>query len=146
MPGIPAHPYSAEILTERGLDVTGWVSRPLDQEILNGADLVLTASEAQREEVESLDRSAVGRTFPLLQFAFMARMLRPPRLVSAAELGPWLISESYWQRKRMRSFPLRQRDIEDPLGRAVNRFRQCAQLIDDAYADILSGGPPARRG
>ncbi len=143
--GIPAHPYSAELLAERGLEVGDWVSRRLDQPILDSAQLILTATEDQRETVEEMDRSTVGRTFPLLQFAYMATTLRPPRLVAAAELGPWLVDESYWRRKRIKSFPMRERDLEDPWGRSMNRFRQCAQLIDRAYADILSCGPAARR-
>lgn len=145
VPGIPAHPYSAEILAERGISTDGWVSRRLDSSVLAGADLVLTATDDQRDAVHDLDPRMVGLTFPLLQFAFMARTLSPTRLVSARELGPWLVAESYWRRKRIRSFPVRERDLEDPMGRSMSRFRQCAQLIDGAYSDMLAYGPAARR-
>lgn len=145
VPGIPAHEYSAQILTERGIDVGGWVSRRLDPTILYGSDLVLTATDDQRDAVHDLDPAMVGRTFPLLQFAFMARTLTPSRLVSASELGPWLVSESYLRRKRIRSFPVHERDLEDPYGRSMSRFRLCAQRIDSSYADILASGPAIRR-
>jgi protein-tyrosine phosphatase len=144
-PGVPPHPHSVEILAERGIDTSGWLSRPVQQEALDRAQLVLTATEEQREVVERMDPRTINRTFPLMQFAFLARSLRPPRMVAAAELGEWLLSESYWRRKRLNHFPMTMRDLEDPIGRPVNRFRQCAQLIDRAYADILAPGPPSRR-
>jgi protein-tyrosine phosphatase len=144
-PGVPPHPYSVEILAERGIETNGWLSHPVQQEALDGARLILTATEKQREAVEQLDPRTINRTFPLLQFAFLARSLRPPRMVTAAELGEWLLNEGYWRRKRLSHFPMTERDLDDPIGRPVNRFRLCAQLIDRAYADILAPGPPARR-
>jgi protein-tyrosine phosphatase len=144
-PGVPPHPYSVEILAERGIQTNGWVSQPLDRAAVSRAKLILTATEDQREVVEKLDPNTVNRAFTLLQFAFLARSLRPPRMVAAAELGEWLLSESYWRRKRLSQFPVTERDLDDPMGRPVYRFRLCAQLIDRAYADILAPGPPARR-
>jgi protein-tyrosine phosphatase len=145
VPGGPPHPFSVEILAERGIETNGWLSRPVHQEALDHARLILTATEEQREAVERLDPRTINRTFPLMQFAFLARSLRPPRMVAAAELGDWLLSEGYWRRKKLSHFPMTERDLDDPIGRPVNRFRQCAQLIDRAYADILAPGPPARR-
>ena len=138
-PGVPPHPYSTEILAERGIETNGWLSRQVDRGALQRARLILTATEEQREAVEKLNPNTINRTFPLLQFAFLARM------VAAAELGEWLLNEGYWRRKRLNHFPMTERDLEDPMGRPVNRFRLCAQLIDRAYADILAPGPPARR-
>ena len=145
-PGQRIHPYSAELLAERGIETEGWVSRALDQRMLSEANLVLTATEEQSQLVESLDPSLIGRTFPLLQFAYLARSVRSARLLGAAELGPWLIQESYHRRKRLANFPEEQRDLEDPIGRTMNRFRQCADLITDSYADVLACGPPVRWG
>ncbi|HWI01973.1 MAG TPA: hypothetical protein VNT27_16720, partial [Propionibacteriaceae bacterium] len=146
LPGQRIHPYAAELLAERGIETEGWVSRALDQRMLSEASLVLTATEEQRQLVESLDPYLIGRTFPLLQFAYLARSVRSARLLGAAELGPWLIQESYHRRKRLANFPEAQRDLEDPMGRTMNRFRQCAHLITDAYADVLACGPPVRWG
>jgi protein-tyrosine-phosphatase len=149
LPGLSMHPYSAEILVERGfrrpMHIKEWVSRRLDQTVLENADLVFTATQDQRARVESLDPSLIGLTFPLLQFAHMARSAHSARMLAAAELAPWLIQESYRRRKRVANVPLEQRDLEDPIGRTMNRFRHCAQLIVDSYADILACGPPARR-
>jgi len=145
-PGQRVHPFAAEILAEREIPTHGWVSRALTPSVLDGADLVLTASEDQRQLVESLDAYLVGRTFPLLQFAYLARSVHSARRLAAAELGPWLIQESYRRRKRLENLPVGQRDLEDPMGRSMNRFRRCAQLISDAYADVLASGPPVRWG
>lgn len=146
VPGQRIHPYAAELLAERGIETDNWVSRALDLRMLSEASLVLTATEEQRLLVESLDPYLVGRTFPLLQFAYLARSVRSARLLGAAELGPWLIQESYHRRKRLANFPEGQRDLEDPIGRPMNRFRQCAHLITEAYADVLASGPPVRWG
>lgn len=145
-PGQRLHPYSAEILAERGIETDGWVSRELGPLVLDEANLVLTATEEQRQLVESLDPYLVGLTFPLLQFAYLARSVRSARMLGAAELGPWLIQEAYHRRKRLANLPEGQRDLEDPMGRTMNRFRQCAHLITDAYADVLASGPPVRWG
>ena len=145
-PGEGVHPYSAEILAEREIETDGWVSRALGPSVLEDTDLVLTATEDQRQLVEALDPYLVGRTFPLLQFAYLARSVHSARLLGAAELGPWLIQESYRRRKWLANLPEERRDLEDPMGRSMNRFRQCAQLISDAYADVLACGPPVRWG
>jgi protein-tyrosine phosphatase len=155
LPGLSMHPYSAEILlangylrvadAQRGREIKEWVSRRLDVSVLEDADLVLTATQDQRLLVESLDSNLIGLAFPLLQFAHMARSAHSARKLAAAELAPWLIQESYRRRKRVSNFPEDQRDLDDPIGRTMNRFRHCAQLIMGAYADILACGPPARR-
>ena len=146
LPRIPMHPYSAAYLANRGMDTEGWLSRPLNASVLADADLVLTATQEQRAAVEAMDPYLVGSTFPLLQFAYLARIVRSPRMLAAAELGPWLLQESYRRRKRLANFPEEQRDLEDPMGRSEARFRLCARMIVDAYADILASGPAARWG
>jgi len=146
IPGQRMHPYSAELLAERGIDTEGWFSRALDQAMLSEANLVLTATEDQRQLVELLAPYLVGLTFPMLQFAYLARSVRSARVLGAAELGPWLIQESYHRRKRLANFPEEQRDLGDPMGRTMNRFRQCAHSITNAYADVLACGPPVRWG
>jgi protein-tyrosine phosphatase len=144
--GIPMHPYSAALLAARGMDTEGWVSRSLDASVLADAHLVLTATQEQRLAVEAMEPYLTGATFPLLQFAYLAQMARSPRLLSAAELGPWLLKESYRRRKRLANFPEERRDLEDPMGRPEARFRVCARLIVEAYADILASGPAIRWG
>ena len=146
LPGIPMHPYSAALLANRGIDTEGWRSRSLDASVLADAHLVLTSTQEQRAVVEALDPYLGGSTFPLLQFAYLARIVRSPRMLAGAELGPWLLQESYRRRKRLANFPEERRDLEDPMGRPEARFRLCARMIVDAYADILASGPAARWG
>lgn len=144
--GWAMHQYSAQILGDRGLRTTGWVSRRLTDDLLADAHLVLTATQDQRELVETLQPALVGSTFTLLHLAHLARSTHPDRMLAAVELGPWLLQESYRRRKWMERTPENQRDLEDPLGRPPNRFRGCANVIGEAYADILAGGPVALSG
>ena len=145
-PGDLLHPYAAELLADQGIDTSGWISRKLDEGVLMDAHLVLTATQAEREIVEGLRPDLIGSTFPLLQLAYLARSTSSGRRLAAAELGPWLLQESYRRRKRIAHLPAVHRDLDDPMGRPRIRFRQCAQLINAAYADILAVGPPVRWG
>ncbi|GGJ91538.1 hypothetical protein GCM10010123_21680 [Pilimelia anulata] len=71
----PMHPHAAEVLRRAGLLDEGFRSRRLDPVLLHGADLVLTASRAERAACVRLVPAAVGRTFTLLQFARLAAAL-----------------------------------------------------------------------
>lgn len=144
--GWAMHPSAAQILSERGLRTAGWISRRLDERVLADVHLVLTATQEQREFVEALAPHLTGSTFTLLHLAHLARETHPDRRLASAELGPWLLQESYRRRKWLDRTPENTRDLEDPLGRPVKRFRGCAELIGDAYADILAAGPVALSG
>jgi|SRR5215207_3352378 len=144
--GWPMHPHSNQILRDRGLRTQGWVSRRLDETVLAGVHLVLTATQEQREFVEDLQPALIGSTFTLLHLAHFTRSSHPDRKLAAVELGPWLLREAYRRRKWLDRSPESARDLEDPLGRPLNRFRGCASLISDAYSDILASGPVALSG
>lgn len=144
--GWAMHASAAQTLKERGLRTAGWVSRRLDERVLAEVHLVLTASQEQREVVEALAPHLTGSTFTMLHLAHLARETHPDRRLAAVELGPWLLRESYRRRKWLDRSPENARDLEDPLGRPVNRFRGCAEVIDNAFADILAAGPVALSG
>jgi protein-tyrosine-phosphatase len=50
--GESASPHSVTALKKVGIDLKGHVSRPLTQELLNGAVLVLCMTESQRDLIE----------------------------------------------------------------------------------------------
>ena len=49
--GMPASPQGVEVMTDRGLDLANHRSRPLDESIINRADLVLTLTRAHRAAI-----------------------------------------------------------------------------------------------
>lgn len=67
--GEPIMPLAAEELVRRGLDPAGFASRALTARIVEGADLVLTATRDHRARVLEEVPLALKRTFTLLEFA-----------------------------------------------------------------------------
>lgn len=49
--GCGASPHAIEVMGRRGLDLTGHSSRPLDESIVNVADLILTMTRGHREAI-----------------------------------------------------------------------------------------------
>ena len=56
-----ADPVAQELMTLRGLDISGHRARQLSQGILFGSDLILTMTSAQQEQIELEYPSARGR-------------------------------------------------------------------------------------
>ena len=53
MSGGGAAPQAVEVMGHRGLDLTGHASRPLDEQLINLADLVLTMTRSHRDAIVS---------------------------------------------------------------------------------------------
>lgn len=60
-----AHPFSIELMRERGLDLSGHVARQLTDPLLRSYELVLTMEQWQVREVERLSPAARGKVFRL---------------------------------------------------------------------------------
>ena len=132
--GKPCHPYTARVLTDRGIDVSGFKTRRLAPEQIAAAGLVLTAGPEEQRRVIAQSAEATSRTFPLLTFA--AWLNRDPDqtengdLVAAALRGRW----------RSQPIPAVEQTLRDPLGRRLTMFRRCAREIDQAVAILVARG------
>ncbi|MEN3361309.1 MAG: hypothetical protein V7637_5291 [Mycobacteriales bacterium] len=73
--GMPMDPRAAEIAVDLGADPAGFTARPVTAELVAAADLVLTATRAERAEAVRLHPPAHRYAFTLREFA---------RLVAAA--------------------------------------------------------------
>lgn len=139
--GVPMHPSASRILARQGIDTGGWLSRQIDPEMLGHPNLILTADELQRQGVLRLAPAVLGRTFTLLEFAYLAKFGRPSRRLVAAGFGPWVLEETVRTRDRIQPLRRAWRDIEDPMGRPASQFKRCADVIDRALEEMLAGGP-----
>lgn len=63
--GKPADPVAVELLSRRGIDISGHRARQLTPELLAAADVVFVMDEAQRQHLERLSSSARGRVHRL---------------------------------------------------------------------------------
>lgn len=63
--GQPADPLSCLLMTERGLDISAHRARQVTQNLLFDADLILTMTRDQQEQVQANYPSSRGRVYRL---------------------------------------------------------------------------------
>jgi protein-tyrosine phosphatase len=140
-PGLPPHPYVTEILSGRHIDVDGWSSQRVSSELIERADLILTATAAQRGQVVRLVPKANLRTFVLLQFADWCRHAATG-LATGRTAGETAVLAALDGRGRSQPLAPAKQDLEDPLGHPLRRFEACADTLADATDAIVRAGRP----
>ncbi|MEV4133953.1 low molecular weight phosphatase family protein [Dactylosporangium sp. NPDC049742] len=131
MPGLDMPPEAKAVLLERGADAAGFASRRVDAVLLAGADLVLTATRAERAHCVTLAPATAARTFTLRQFG---------RYLAALPPEPTTLRDIARVRGRLRAGSPLDDDLPDPFGGPVEGFRVCAGTISDIIA-LLAGRP-----
>lgn len=136
-PGTAAHPYAVRALAEHGVDATGWGATRLSLELVEGADLILTAAAEQRREVVAMSPAAADRTFTLLDFS--AWLESAPAMAPGADGAPDLLARAAAGRAaRPDGHP--ERDLPDPMGRGLRHFRVCRRRVEAALVPFLDRG------
>ncbi|MEU0562548.1 low molecular weight phosphatase family protein [Dactylosporangium sp. NPDC006015] len=142
----PMHPYTAQVLTARGASPAAFTTSRLTAVAIRGADLVLTATVRERDDVLALHPAAVRRTFTINEFARLA----PPDGGGAHEADPDLPEDPVALARQRVAAAVRRRgrtrcatgssvapdDIPDP-DRTLDAFDDCATAIDRAVQVIL---------
>ena len=125
MVGSPMNELAAAELRRLGGDPDGFVSRDLDESIVAGADLVLTATRQLRSRLLEDAPRALRRTFTLTELATLVAPEAldggtPPDAASlvkqAASLRGAVAVEEY--------------DVGDPMGQSEDVHRVVAELIE----------------
>lgn len=139
--GGTAAPRILAALAERGIDAGVFRTKPVSPELVQAADLILTAETAHRAVVTRLDPRALGRVFTLRQFARLLPMAAPPSTPTVADLifscsqargmGP-LVGED-------------DDDLPDPWNRSRFVYRRAMRATDVALDRIVAALSPARR-
>ncbi len=135
--GRPMHPKAHDVLVERGHDPSDWTSHELTPQLVETADLVLTAEAAHRSQVVTLVPASLTRSFLLLQFARLATQVAPLPKATGVDTGRQLMTAVLDARAHLQPVPAGSEDIEDPIGRRRRAFRACADTLDAAVATIL---------
>ena len=133
----PLHEYAKIVLAERLPSVAEHHSIGLGHTAISRADLVLTAARSHRSIVVSTVPAAVGRTFTILQFARLCDAVPSISATRPGELGRRLVEEAKLARSSMQPVPGEFDDLPDPMGRALDEFRVCADRLQDAIDRIL---------
>ena len=134
--GQHADPNAADVMAERGLDLSAHVSRLVDGAIVSQADLIVGMARAHLREVVAMDPDAWHRTFTLKELVRRGRRVgpRPGHL----DVGTWLlrVGEDRPATDLLGESP--DDDIDDPLGRSLQAFRETAAELDVFLRELVA--------
>jgi len=132
----PMHRRAVTVLAEFGSDGSSFRSRRLRADMLESADLVLTATREHRSDVARMHPSVMRRLFTMNQFGYLlanAPAVHPS--ITAREAGKALIDAAVTARGRVRSRSVED-DLDDPVNKPVRAFRHCALLLSTNFAQV----------
>jgi len=135
-PGAPMHPLTAAALRALGADVDGSAARRLTPDLIAAADVILTATVAERDDVLSMMPAALDRTFTLREFARLSAQLPTAGRSSPVEPGA-VVSTALGLRWRVPAAAQDSDDVADPR-RTRAAFQVCAGVIADAVRCTMS--------
>lgn len=136
-PGLPLLPTTQKVLRSHGIVVNGWSSRRVNRRLLDGSDLVLTATREHRSSIVAAHPDLLGRTFPLLQFVRLAAAAHRDGRWTPAETDPAALLAAIRSVQGEVQVPLEATDLADPFGQRYRRFRRCGDIIKDAVEEML---------
>ncbi|GAA3768516.1 phosphotyrosine protein phosphatase [Micromonospora maritima] len=141
--GEEMNPPAARQVTARGGDVTGFAARRLRSDLIDAADLVLTATADQQEYVVALRPDAAGRTFVLGEFGRLLGSLDRSALPSAEPTpdavharGVALVAAVDALRQGASALPTD--DLDDPWGRGDQCFSRVADEIEETVQPLAA--------
>ena len=145
--GAPVHPDTAEVLMRLGGDPAGFIARRLTKEMVDSADLVLTATREHRDFVAAMCQQADGRVFTILEFCALASAVSAASLTPASDAGDRaraLMTAVAPLRRGMDAEPAGVLDIADPVGRPMAVQEAAAAAIAralDCPLRLIAGQP-----
>ncbi|WP_341994837.1 hypothetical protein MRBLWH7_002447 [Microbacterium sp. LWH7-1.2] len=132
---LTGHPMSSPLLDrllDRGIDASEFRARGLTEAMVTRADVVLTAARGHRQFIVRQLPAAATRTFTVLQFARLLRVL-PAREV--ADL-PTLARLAH-QARGMAGASTEHDDLEDPWKRSRRVYARSARKMDEVLEGVL---------
>jgi protein-tyrosine phosphatase len=130
----PMHPYTEHLLADRAADTSGFAARRLTPTLIAHADLVLTATVRERDDVLALVPTAIRRTFTITEFAPLAARSGHAEK-DPVEHARKVVIDALRRRGQVRS-TVDGDDIPDP-DRTVEAFSACAATVERAVRAIV---------
>ncbi|MDQ4502975.1 low molecular weight phosphatase family protein [Sinomonas sp. ASV322] len=136
--GAPMTREAAELSQRYGGDPSGHRSRLLTSEVLMSADLVLTATRAQRASVAQLVPRASRRTFTIREFSRLLRAIPGDDRISLRD--SFALVEAARSRRGFIEPPNNpdDDDVEDPYLRPIEVYERVAALLDSEVKAIAA--------
>lgn len=123
----PAERNAVKAMAKRGIDLSGFSSRILSAELLEGASLILAMEQMHVREVAMLGESLFARTFTLPEFVELAEA-HGPRL--SGPLAQWVAPMGADRSPQQYLGTNPAREVRDPIGQSARAFRSCADQLD----------------
>jgi protein-tyrosine phosphatase len=137
--GLPMTAEAASELLRCGGDPEGFVARQLMADMVNDADLVITATRAHRAEVVTLSPRATRYTFTALELARLLRDLEPSALSGdAATRALSLAPAAASRRGFIPPVPRGADDLPDPYGRPSADYRRVTDQMVPVVETLLA--------
>ncbi|GAA4575954.1 hypothetical protein GCM10023176_46300 [Micromonospora coerulea] len=134
--GEEMNPPAARQVLSRGGDVAGFAARKLRSDLIDAADLVLTATADQQEYVVALRPDAAARTFVLGEFGRLLAAVDATGLPAVEATpdavyarGVALVAAADAARQGASALP--GDDLDDPWGRGDQCFSRVADEIEE---------------
>ncbi|MEV0003952.1 phosphotyrosine protein phosphatase [Micromonospora sp. NPDC050980] len=141
--GEEMNPPAARQVISRGGDTEGFAARRLRSDLIDAADLVLTATADQQEYVVALRPDAAGRTFVLGEFGRLLgaldRSALPPAEATPEAVharGVALVAAVEAARQGASALPTD--DLDDPWGRGDQCFSRVADEIEETVQPLAA--------
>ncbi|WFE94485.1 phosphotyrosine protein phosphatase [Micromonospora sp. WMMD987] len=141
--GEEMNPPAARQVLSRGGDVEGFAARKLRSDLIDAADLVLTATADQQEYVVALRPDAASRTFVLGEFGRLLGVLDtaalpPARAVPEAVYARGVALVAAADAARQGAAAVHSDDLDDPWGRGDQCFSRVADEIEETVHPLTS--------
>ncbi|MFE9688172.1 phosphotyrosine protein phosphatase [Micromonospora sp. NPDC005806] len=141
--GEEMNPPAARQVTSRGGDVAGFAARKLRSDLIDAADLVLTATADQQEYVVALRPDAAARTFVLGEFgrllgAVETAGLPPVEATPDAVYARGVALVAAADAARQGGSALPTDDLDDPWGRGDQCFSRVADEIEETVHPLAA--------
>ncbi|SCG37189.1 protein-tyrosine phosphatase [Micromonospora echinaurantiaca] len=141
--GEEMNPPAARQVTTRGGSTEGFAARKLRSDLIDAADLVLTATADQQEYVVALRPDAAERTFVLGEFgrllaAVDAAALPPAEATGEAVYARGVALVEAAHAARQGASPLPTDDLDDPWGRGDQCFSRVADEIEETVHPLAT--------
>lgn len=138
-PGAPVWPPVGRWAEAAGLDLTHFSSRRLTPAMATGADLVLAATRALRDEVIATAPAVLRRTFTWRELAWLLDGVGPTDLAGqlAGQRLRSLPALAAARRGRRAAPPGEAFDVVDPVDREPQQLIIAAEQIDTAVTAVV---------
>ena len=133
MERLPGHTTAVEVLAERGIDLGSHISRKINRDDVERADLIIAMTRKHGWAVAAHDPEASTRTFLLGEIMRLAPRARR----NGESLRDWAEAIA---RSRKPDWPMGHAsdEIHDPVGESIEVYRATAGVLDRLLGELAA--------